>query len=66
MGMLSKVIRLFASAKCMDLCVICSAVTLYDTSTKIEVRQNYIEGTGQLCFSCIKLTGQEKQAEPNY
>ena len=35
-----------------DKCVSCGSETAYDESTHIDMRDGYIEGLGQLCFSC--------------
>lgn len=33
-------------------CVICGAETAYDETTNIDLRQNYVEGMGQVCDRC--------------
>jgi hypothetical protein len=35
-----------------DRCVICGDETRYDVSDHIDLRAHYIEGVGQLCYSC--------------
>lgn len=35
-----------------DLCIICGKETAYDFETHIDYRVGYVEGAGQLCFSC--------------
>jgi len=37
-------------------CVICKQNTQYATPTPLIVRQNYVEGLGQLCKSCYFAT----------
>jgi hypothetical protein len=40
-----------------DKCVICSKETHYDESVHIDYRTGYVEGVGQLCYSCF--TGKD-------
>ena len=35
-----------------ELCVICGAETGVKTSENIDNRTGYIEGSGQMCYSC--------------
>lgn len=35
-----------------DKCVICSKETPYDETTHVDYRYGYIEGVGQICYSC--------------
>ena len=35
-----------------DICVICGAETKYKKTDNIVFRSGYIEGSGQLCFTC--------------
>lgn len=41
-----------------DKCVMCGSETEYEFSTHIDLRTGYIEGMGQLCFSCY--TGKSR------
>ncbi len=36
----------------MDLCVLCGKETQYPKSLPVDMRENYIEGAGQLCNQC--------------
>ena len=36
----------------IEKCVICKVDTPYKKSTHIDMRKNYIEGVGQLCYGC--------------
>lgn len=36
----------------LDKCVLCGADTPYSTNISVELRENYIEGAGQLCSEC--------------
>ncbi len=40
-----------------DLCIMCGKETAYDFETHIDYRIGYVEGAGQLCYSCY--TGVE-------
>jgi len=35
-----------------DLCIMCGKETAYDFETHIDYRVGYVEGAGQLCYSC--------------
>lgn len=35
-----------------DNCVSCGIETPYNVSTHVDLRQNYVEGAGQLCQTC--------------
>ena len=35
-----------------DICVICGEQTSYKKTAHIDYRYGYIEGAGQLCFTC--------------
>jgi len=35
-----------------DKCIMCGGETAYDFETHIDYRVGYIEGAGQLCYSC--------------
>lgn len=35
-----------------DKCVMCHNETEYELSTHIDLRRGYVEGMGQLCFTC--------------
>lgn len=35
-------------------CIICGKETQYDINTHIDLRNNYIEGAGQLCNQCVE------------
>jgi len=35
-----------------DLCIICGKETAYDFETHIDYRVGYVEGAGQLCYTC--------------
>ena len=35
-----------------DMCVSCGKVTSYKKTAHIDYRYGYIEGAGQLCFTC--------------
>jgi len=35
-----------------DKCVICGSETPYDKTLDVNVRQHYVEGSGQLCKKC--------------
>ncbi len=35
-----------------DTCVLCDCDTGYDTYTSVKDRNNYVEGSGQLCETC--------------
>ena len=37
-----------------DKCVGCGTETEYDEKTNIEYRNFYVEGAGQLCYTCWK------------
>lgn len=41
-------------------CVMCSDLTDYDITTHIDLRHGYIEGMGQLCYSCY--TGSTRKS----
>jgi len=38
-----------------DLCTRCNKKTQYKSDTHIDVRENYIEGSGQLCEKCYEI-----------
>lgn len=39
-------------------CVCCGSITSYNKNDNISIRENYIEGAGQLCDECfIKIYG---------
>ena len=40
--------------KVYDSCVLCGKPTCYTKDTPIDERQEYIEGSGQLCPSCYR------------
>jgi hypothetical protein len=42
----------FVSKDGYDLCVLCKTKTPYKTETRVDMRNNYIEGCGQLCDGC--------------
>ena len=42
-----------------DRCIRCAAETAYDETTHIDLRVGYIEGAGQLCINCYRLTSGE-------
>jgi hypothetical protein len=35
-----------------DKCVLCGVETPYDETTHIDLRQGYVEGSGQVCKGC--------------
>jgi len=37
-----------------DNCVLCGEATPYDMYTPIDLRENFVEGAGQLCAKCAK------------
>lgn len=39
-----------------DNCVMCNEPTPYSIDTHIDLRDNYIEGAGQLCKECFTQT----------
>jgi hypothetical protein len=39
--------------KMYDKCVVCSGITAYTTDTDINHRVGYVEGAGQLCYTCF-------------
>lgn len=39
-----------------DKCVNCGLETPYEESTHIDLRNNYVEGAGQLCEACMAKT----------
>lgn len=39
----------------VERCISCGNDTPYDVSTHIDLRENYIEGAGQLCVNCAAL-----------
>ena len=41
----------------MDICVSCGTETSYKKDDNITFRYGYIEGAGQLCFTCNQKTG---------
>ena len=44
-----------------DKCVVCKKETPYLTSTHIDKRINYVEGSGQLCSKCWSFTYLNKK-----
>ena len=44
----------------MDICVSCGAETSYKKTDNIEFRYGYIEGAGQLCFTCSQTRKMHK------
>lgn len=38
-----------------DKCVLCNADTLFDNTHHVDMRYCYVEGMGQLCFSCYNM-----------
>lgn len=40
----------------LEKCVICNIETKYDTNDHIDSRDYYIEGLGQLCYTCHRQT----------
>jgi len=42
----------FVSEDGYDLCVICKTQTPYKTDLRIDMRNNYVEGCGQICDGC--------------
>ena len=38
----------------VEKCVICGGETQYTKDTPVDQRENFIEGTGQLCKECAK------------
>lgn len=36
----------------LDYCVLCGEATQYPKSLPVDLRENYIEGAGQLCNKC--------------
>ena len=42
----------FVSEDGYDLCISCNKKTKYPTNTRIDMREYYIEGAGQLCSDC--------------
>ena len=49
-----------SSASTKERCVMCSKLTDYDITTHIDLRHGYVEGMGQLCFSCY--TGSSRNS----
>ena len=43
-----------------DICVICGEQTSYKKTAHIDYRYGYIEGTGQLCFTCSQTRKMHK------
>lgn len=41
-------------------CVICGKETPYKISDHIDMRENYVEGAGQLCSECFEETYNKK------
>ena len=41
--------------KAFEVCVLCGAQVEYNVDTPISVRKNYIQGSGQLCCTCMDL-----------
>lgn len=39
-----------------DRCIRCGVETAYDETTHIDMRVGYVEGSGQLCVNCHKVT----------
>ena len=35
-----------------DLCVLCGKKTPYNKDTHVDLRENYVDGGGQLCNEC--------------
>jgi hypothetical protein len=49
----------FVSEDGHDLCVICKVKTPNKTNLRIDMRNNYVEGCGQLCNDCYtKYSGE--------
>ena len=47
-------------------CVVCGAETPFQRSTLVELRTDYVEGTGQLCCRCAEeFRNEELQARRN-
>lgn len=46
----NKIDKEFVSKDGHDLCIICKVPTKYKTETRIDQRENYVEGCGQLCI----------------
>lgn len=36
----------------MDKCIFCEADTQYPITTDVSLRENYVDGAGQLCNKC--------------
>ena len=39
-----------------DKCISCGTETVYEVSTHVDLRVNYVEGAGQLCQTCADKT----------
>jgi len=44
-----------------DKCVMCGVETLYDLSTHVDYRYNYVDGIGQMCNECYGKGTSPKQ-----
>lgn len=51
--------RNYISENDTELCVICRRDTKIPVNTPIQFRDNYIEGMGQICYSCASISNQE-------
>tara|TARA_R110000824_G_scaffold219490_3_gene406430 strand:- start:6 stop:200 length:195 start_codon:yes stop_codon:yes gene_type:complete len=59
----TKVTALEKAYKEKDKCVVCKKETPYITTTHIDKRINYVEGSGQLCSKCWSFTYLNKKKE---
>ena len=41
-------------------CVICECETPYHIDTHIDSRKNYMDGVGQLCADCFRITSNDE------
>lgn len=43
----------------VEKCVICETSTKYSVDDHVDIRENYIEGLGQLCNTCHRITNND-------
>jgi len=48
-----KTYSIMKEGKSYDRCILCGDITIYTTDTHIDHRVGYVEGAGQLCYTCF-------------